>query len=409
MPKIPPILTLFFCSGAWAQTASPALKLTLAEAMERARVVSPQIFAANSASLVAREDTVQAKAALLPNANWFNQFIYTQPNGTPSGVYVANDGPRVYTNQGIVHGDIYAPGKRADYHRAIAAEAVARAKADVAARGLIATVAQSYYAMVSGARKHANAGQSLREAQQFADVTEKQQRAGEVAHSDVIKAQIQLEQRQRDVQEAQLALDKARIGLAVLLFPDYRQDFTVVDDLETTPPLPPFSDVQALAGKNSPDIRAAQAAIQQQTYELKSARAAYLPSLSLDYFFGLNSNEYAIHNREGMNNLGSVVQTQLTVPVWTWGATRSKVKQSEIRLAQARNDLSFTQRQLLAELDAFYREADVSSFQLSILRHSMEISAESLKLTLLRYEAGEGIGHRGGGCPDHAGAGAQRL
>ena len=144
MPKIPPILTLalFFSPGAWAQTASPPLKLTLAEAMERARVVSPQIFSATIAALLAREDTVQAKAALLPNANWFNQFIYTQPNGTPSGMYVANDGPHVYTNQGIVHGDVYAPGKRADYHRAIAAEAVAHAKADVAARGLVAVVAQ---------------------------------------------------------------------------------------------------------------------------------------------------------------------------------------------------------------------------------------------------------------------------
>jgi outer membrane protein TolC len=391
MPNILPILAfaLVLCHGAWAQTSSSPLKLTLAEAMERARVISPQILSANTAALLAREDTVQARAALLPSVNWFNQLIYTQPNGTPSGVFIANDGPHVYNNQAIVHGDIFAPGKRADYHRAMAAEAVARAKADIAARGLVATVVQNYYAMVTGARKYANAGLSLREAQQFADITQKQEQAGEAARSDVVKAQIQLEQRQRDAQEAQLALDKARIGLAVLLFPDFRQDFTVADDLETPRPLPAFSEVQALAGRNSPDIRAAQAAVQQQTYEIKSARAAMLPSLSFDYFFGINANQYAIYNRAHQNNLGSVAQAQLSVPVWTWGAARSKVKQAEFRLQQARNDLSFTQRQLLAELNSFYREADVASSQVASLRHSMEISTESLKLTLLRYQAGE--------------------
>jgi len=65
------------------------------------------------------------------------------------------------------------------------------------------------------------------------------------------------------------------------------------------------------------------------------------------------------------------------------------VKQSELRLQQAQNDLSLTQRQLLANLDSFYRESDAANSQVASLRHSMELAAESLKLTLLRYTAGE--------------------
>src|SRR5271169_6793864 len=105
------------------QAQPPAsLSLTFADALERARANGPALLAANYAAQIAHEDTVQAKAALLPTANWFNQFIYTQPNGTPSGVFVPNDGPHVYYNQANVHGDLFAPGKRADYHRAEAAE-----------------------------------------------------------------------------------------------------------------------------------------------------------------------------------------------------------------------------------------------------------------------------------------------
>jgi outer membrane protein TolC len=379
----------------WAQTppgpgaAAPAIKLTLKDALERARQYGPQFLQANIAAQLAHEDAVQARAGLLPSVSGFSQFIYTQPNGTPSGVFVANDGPHIYNDQAVVHGDIWSPAKRADYHRALAAEAVARAKADVAVRGLYATVAQSYYAMAVGQHKIANAQQALRESQDFLSITQKLEQGGEAAHSDVIKAQIQLEQRQRDLQDARLNAEKARLGFAVLLFPDFRQTFTVEDDLATAAPLPAFAEVQELAGRNNPDIRAAQATVQQQTFAITSARAGLLPSLSFDYFFGINANQFALHNPEHLNNLGSAAQAQLTIPVWTWGAARSKVRQAELQLAQARNDLTYTQRQLLSEMQSFYLEAQVAASQVDSLRRSLNDSAESLRLTLLRYQAGE--------------------
>ncbi|HEV3332301.1 MAG TPA: TolC family protein [Bryobacteraceae bacterium] len=383
---------LWLCGVAHAQ-APPApnasLQLTLQDALERARANAQTLLAATNAAQIAHEDTVQAKAALLPTANWFNQFIYTQPNGTLSGVFVPNDGPHVYYNTANVHGDLFAPGKRADYHRAEAAEAVARAKADIAARGLYATVVQDYYALVTAARKYANAQQNQREAEQFLDITQKQEQGGEVAHSDVVTAQILVEQRRRDTQDALLAEQKARLGLAVLVFPEFRQDFTVADDLETATALPDFQRVQSMASTNNPDIRAAMATVQQQEFEIKSARSALYPTLSLDYFFGIEANQYALHNRDGQNQLGSAVQATLNIPVWNWGATRSKIRQSELRLKQAQTDLSLTQRELLANLNSLYREADLASMQIASLRRSLDLSNESLRLTLLRYQAGE--------------------
>ena len=387
MPHIFPIvgLTIALCQSALAQTP---LRLTLDDAMLRARANSPQILSANINALLAREDAVQAKAALLPSLNTLNQYIYTQAHdGTV--VFVSNDGQHVYNNQLLVHGDIYAPQKLADWRRSQAAEAVARFRSEIALRGLVAIVVSNYYGMVAAERKSANAQLSQQEAARFLDITQKQERGGEVAHSDVVKAEIQFVQRQRDTQEAQLAMDKARIGFAVVLFPDYRQDFTVVDDLDTSRPLPAYAEIQSLAGRNSPDIRAAQAMVEQQKLEIRSARAALLPSLSFDYFYGMNSTEFALHTPDGRLNLGSAAQAQLTFPLWTWGAGRSRVKQSELRLQQAQNDLSLTQRQLLANLDSFYRESGAANSQVASLRHSMELAAESLKLTLLRYTAGE--------------------
>jgi outer membrane protein TolC len=395
MLRILPILGLILAlrCGAYAQPPTPTpglvLTLTLQEALERAETYSQQLLSANIAARIAREDRVQAKAALLPSVNWENGFIYTQPNGTDTGVFVTNNGPRVYTNMANVHADVYAPGRRADYQMSIAAEAVARAKVEIAARGLTAVVVQNFYGMAVAQRHYNNARRSLQEAEQFVDITQKQEAGGEAAHSDVVKAQLTLDQRIRDVQDAQLAYDKARIGFAFFLFPDFRQDYTVADDLDRLTPLAAFPEIASLAQRNNPDIRVAQSTVTQETFGIQSARSGLLPTFSVDYFYGLNSNQYTLHNELGHNNLGSSVVASLNVPVWNWGAARSKVKQAELRLQQARVDLSFTQRQLLSSLNSFYLEANVASRQMASLKHSLDLAEESLKLTLLRYEAGE--------------------
>ena len=382
------VLALGTC-GVSALSGQTTLTLTLDDALARARQVAQQYQSAVITAELAREDQVQAKAALLPTVTWFNQYIYTQGNGTPSGIFVANDGVHIYNNQALVHEDLFAPGKRADYQRAIAAEAAARARADIAARGMAATVVQNYYTLLAAQRKYTNAQQSLKEARDFANITRKLEAGGEAAHSDAVKAEILLEQRQRDVQDAQLAIERTRIGFAVLLFTDYTKEFAVEDNLATAPVLPVRADVQQMAGRNNPDIRAAQATVRIEEWDLKSARAAYFPILSLDYFYGIDANQYAIWNQHNERNLGSVAQATLTIPVWNWGATRSKVRQSDLRLQQARLDLSLAQRQLLANLDSFYLEAEAAHAQLDSLRRSEELAAESLRLTLLRYQAGE--------------------
>jgi outer membrane protein TolC len=389
MQSILPIVGLTLCAqGLFAQTP---IALTLQDAMVRARQYSQQVYTATNAALMAHEDTLQAKAGLRPTAEAVSGFIYTQPNGTPSGIYVPNDGPRVYTELLNLHGDVYNPAKRAEYHRIIAAEAVAQAKKDLAERGLVATVTQNFYSMDVAQRKVTNAQASLGEAKDFEDLTEKQERGGEVARVDVVKARLQVRQRERDLQDAQATLDKARIGFAVILFPNYGQEFTVTDDLDNSPKLPPYAEITAMAGKNNPDVRAAEATVQAQNFAITSARAAYLPTLTVDYFYGLQANQVAIHDPEGHNLLGSSVVAQLNIPIWNWGINKSKVKQAELDLQLAKNDLSLTQRSLLANLESYYVEAQVATSQLASLRESTTDSVENLRLTRLRYSAGESI------------------
>lgn len=384
--------------------AAPTV-ITLQDALDRAQKYGNQIQSANINVALAREDRAQAKAATLPSVNAFNQFIYTEGNGTPSGVYVANDGVHVYNEQAQVHEELLSLVRHAEIRRALAAEAVAKAKVEVAQRGLNATVIQDYYAIVSAQRKYTNAQTSLREADSFLDISQKQEKGGEAAHADVIKAQITQQQRQRDVQDADLNTEKAKIALAVMIFPDFRTDFSTQDDLQQPVLLVPYAEAQAKATATSPDLRVAKATVDQAGYDVSAARYGYLPSLGLDFFYGIDANQFAARtdhptDESGRStlpnyevpyrqNLGYSAQATLNIPVWNWGATRSKVKQAELKRQQAQLDLSLAQRTLQGNLASAYREAQTAQAQVDSLRNSEDLSAESLRLTLLRYQAGE--------------------
>jgi outer membrane protein TolC len=377
-----------------AATGAP-LTLTLQDALQRAKIHSPEFRSAQTEAALAHEDKVQGRAALLPNVNYNTSMIYTEGNNSRSNTptYIANNGVHEYISQGTVHQE-FSLSSYGEWRRTAAAEAVAKARAEVATRGLLVTVVKAYYGLVVAQRKYGTEQLAAEEAKRFLDISQKLEKGGEVAHSDVIKARIQFEQQQRDLQEARLEMEKNRLELAVLLFADFNENFNIVDDLQMPQPLPQFSEAQAMATRKNPDLRAAVESVQAANHEVTSAWGNLVPSATIDYFYGIDASHYAIHQVDPatgllINNLGSSVVASLQVPLWHWGANISKVKQADLRRNQARVELSFAQRQLLSNLHSFYDEADTARSQLESLQLSAELATEGLRLTTLRYQAGE--------------------
>ena len=384
-------------SGHTPQVAGAPLTITLQDALERARLVDPQYHAALTDLEVAREDRVQARAGLLPNVSYNNSFVYTQGAGLPLGCaltsscpasrFIANNGVHEYISQANAHQAVSLTNF-ADYRRSSAALAQARAKAEIATRGLVVTVTQAYYGLVAAQRKYATAQRAATEAQRFLKISQELQAGGEVARADVVKAGIQAQQQQRNLQEAELDMQHRHLDLAVLLFSDWNENFSVVDDLQTPEPLPAFPDVQAAAKKNNPELRAALAALAAANHQVTAAWGGLLPALTVDYFYGIDSNHFAV-NSDGFRDVGYSTVATLQIPIFNWGADRSKLKQAELRRDQAKLELSQGQRQILSHLRQFYEEANAARLEMESLASSAEMAAESLHLTNLRYQAGE--------------------
>ncbi len=378
-------------------TTAP-LTLTLQDALQRAKKNNPEYRLALTDYQSSREDVVQSRSALLPNVNYNAAFAYTQGGGVLGvGRFVANNGVHEYISQGDVHQGI-SLGAIADYRRTIALEALTRARAEIAARGLVVTVTQTYYGFVTAQRKFADEQGAATQAQAFFGITQKLENGGEVAHSDVIKAQIQMEQVQRDLREAELGMNRTRLELAILVFPDFNENFAVVDDLQTPEPLPSFPEIQIAAAKKNPELRAAIANLQAAKQEVATAWNGILPSLSLDYFYGIDANQFAVRTHEtnslgtrDIHNLGYAATATLQLPVWNWGASRARLKQASLVRVQANVELTFAQRRLLANMRILYSEAQAAGAELDSLNRSAELASDSLRLTGLRYQAGEAL------------------
>jgi outer membrane protein TolC len=362
--------------------------VTLDEAIKRAESNDPAYAASSAESRAAGLDRLIARGGLLPSVVYFNQALYSQTYpGQTIPRFIANNAPREYSSQAVVN-ERLGLGSLAGVRRVDAAAAWAAAELEIARRGLVAVVTSLFYGSLAADNKLAVAGRAYQEAAGFTLLTSEREQAREAAHADVVKSQLAEQQRERDLADAKVAAEKARLELGVLLFPDPRTPYSLAPETSAAT-LASRVEVEQAAAKNNPELKSALAALKMSDSDVLTARAAYLPNLGLNVTYGIDAPQFAVNGPDHARNLGYSASVTVDIPVWDWLSTQHKVKQSEIRREAARVALSATQRQLIAQLDEAYSEAATARDQLASLDASVATAAESLKLTKLRYTGGE--------------------
>ena len=200
---------------------SPA-PITLEDAIARAKANEPNFAAAVASAKVAALDRSLARSALLPSVVYHNQYLYTQPAHGPSQSanastaattsvprFIANNSVHEYTSQSLVSETIGLQ-QIAAVAQASAAARVASAELEIARRGLVVTVTSLYYSALSANHKLAIAQHALDETNSFTELTQHREDAREAAHADVVKAQLEQQQRERDFADAKLQSEKVK-------------------------------------------------------------------------------------------------------------------------------------------------------------------------------------------------------
>ena len=128
--------------------------------------------------------------------------------------------------------------------------------------------------------------------------------------------------------------------------------------------------------------------VQQDNYGVRGSERRESPFALLRLFLRNQCQSSRSLNREHQRNLGSSAQAQLTIPVFNWVPRVARFA----RLASGssrRNWISASRNANWSTANLFYLEAQTADSQLQALRRSLDLSAESLRLTMLRDQAGE--------------------
>ena len=159
---------------------------------------------------------------------------------------------------------------------------------------------------------------------------------------------------------------------------------------------PSFAELKTMAEKENPELKAADAAVQQASFDVRSARNAFLPSLTLEANYGMEANALKFHSSPAaepgvgpLPNLGYFLTFNLSIPIFDWGSTRSKVRQAQTKEKQAGLQVTQAQRQIAGNLYAFYNAGVAARAAVDLARTGADLAAESLRLINLRYQAGE--------------------
>lgn len=277
------LFALFAAMLSIATFGQQPTKISLDEAVRLALENSPSIRAARTQIDQSRAQEITASLRPNPVLSWDSQFI---PTFTPRLFSIDTVNSFQQFDMGV--GYLFERGKKRQ-RRLDAARGqtqVTEAQVTDAERTLTFNVAQQFVNALFAESNLKFTTESLESFQKTVNINQDRYRAGDISKGDLLKIQLQLLQFQNDVNAARLARVQALASLRELIGYDVvSRNFDVEGDLAYQSVNAGLDDLQALALRQRPDLRATQLGVNaaQRQVNLAKANAKQDLNVSLNY------------------------------------------------------------------------------------------------------------------------------
>ena len=372
--------------GFGEQPQGPVQAMTLQEAIQLALKQTSAFQQAQFDERIAREDVRQARAAFLPKLTVPLTYFGTTPSrvrdpGEPPTFSYASS---VAINETVAllnaGGEIDLSGRlRAALRRSNELLAAARAGTLVARRALVINTVDAYYGMVLARQKRRLAEETLSLAEGFVKVAEGIAGRGEdeSGGADALRARAQVVQRRDELQQARAGESAAMDILRVLTGVEFNTQINVTSINENIPTVSDFESYTEEQIRTRPELQQIEAQRRAALADARAARADRLPQMTYNVNGGFDAGD--IHQLNRFSG-GSAIVT-LTVPVFDFGASRSRETQARLRAEQLDSQRELAMRQLRQE---FYTARAAALAALARVRDAQSgVTAAQQNLTLI--------------------------
>lgn len=376
------------------QSAQNANPLTLDEALRLANTQASSFQQAVLNERIAAEDVKQAQAAFLPRVSAPLSYIYTSPAlGLKPGEprvqsFIANNAISEYQAFVNVGGDIDIAGKlRATLARSRALLEAAHAGTEVARRALAQAVIEAYYGLALAVAQRRAAEGNLAAAEEFERITALLLSGGEVASVDLTRAQLQTIARRDELEKARANEEIAAGSLRVLVGYDFRAPIGTTD-LTLAAPLD--SELQQFNPNDVPrraEFTQFAAQLRAAQQDVKIARADRLPALSYSMNGGFDTD--SLKGPRLKEHSGVSAAISLSIPIFDWGASRSRQRQASLRVQLTENERTLAIRGFTQQFYAAQAQALTAAARFRLATAAVTQAQTNLDSSIARYRAGE--------------------
>ncbi|HEX4810991.1 MAG TPA: TolC family protein [Bryobacteraceae bacterium] len=208
--------------------------------------------------------------------------------------------------------------------------------------------------------------------------------AGTGTGLDVMRAQVELKQRQQTLlaQTNQTAKDKLTLGRIIGL--PLGQDFTITDPSQSVP-LETVSLPDALkkAYGNRPDFQAAAAQVRAAEFAYRAAKAERYPTLTASGFYGDQGLDL-FTNSHGVFSVAGSIQFN----IFDGGRIKGDIQQNDADLRDKRNQLENLRGQVDYEVRNALLDLKSAADQVSVAQSNVGLANETLNQSRDRFAAG---------------------
>ena len=376
------------------QSAPGLGMLTLAEALSLSSSLSSSFQQAGLNEKIAAEDVRQAQAAFLPRVSAPLSYLYTspalgQPPGTPRfPSFLANNAISEYQAYLNVSGDVDIAGRlRATLARNRALLAAAHAGTEVARRALAQAVIDAYYGLALATAQRGAAEENLLAAEEFERITSLLFSGGEVASVDLTRAQLQTIARRDELERARANEEVAAGSLRVLVGYDFSRPISTMDLALAAPVAAEFQQLRVDDISRRPEFAQFEAELSAAKQEVRIARADRLPQLSYSMLGGFDTDSVKpIRLKE---HTGVSAAFSLSIPIFDWGASRSRERQAHLRAQIAENERTIALRGFTQQFYAAQAQVTSAITRIRLAGTGVTQAQSNLNASIARYRAGE--------------------
>jgi outer membrane protein len=250
-------------------------------------------------------------------------------------------------------------------------------------------VSQYFYNVYSAEQNLATAKEELGNQQKSYEIIKNKVDAGLSAKEELWQAELNLQNAESSVNDKEVSLENAKDNMKQAIGLGLNSDFTVLANIEVKTINVKLEDAIMYGLQKRMELRQNEITLENSRMNLLQVKDNDKINGSVQLAVGFQGDNEQIQQIYDTPTDNETVLLRFNIPIWDWGARKSKIKIAENNLKTSEINQEQEKISIEMEIRQTYRNLKNLVFQISIAEKSVENAQKTYELNLEKYQNGD--------------------